>query len=114
MKHNKWNITCEAIGPELRLYDVDRDGNVWPCKKMVTFWEQYNGEGLLDSNKDFINDDVLQGQIAKDSNWNNLDHKSMQEILDNPLFKNYYNIEGWNSKRPPAVCLKNCGGCNND
>ena len=46
--------------------------------------------------------------MNNDPDWNNLEHHSLDEIIEHEIFQTYIYNEGWNSNSPPKVCVNNC------
>ena len=111
----KCNIKCKAIDHhrDIRRWEVTSDGRVWPCCYFSNAWDKrevYNKEGRIKEYDSiaFAEDEKLMNLMNNDPNWNNLEHHSLNEIIEHEIFQTYIYNEGWKSDQPPQVCVNNC------
>ena len=111
----KCNIKCKAIDHhrDIRRWEVTPDNKVWPCCFFSNAWakrEVYNDKGRIKEYDSiaFVEDEKLMNLMNNDPNWNNLEHHSLDEIIEHEIFQTYIYKEGWNSNSPPKVCVNNC------
>lgn len=111
----KCNIKCKAIDHhrDIRRWEVTPDNKVWPCCFFSNAWakrEVYNNKGRIKEYDSiaFVEDEKLMNLMNNDPNWNNLEHHSLDEIIEHEIFQTYIYKEGWNSNSPPKVCVNNC------
>lgn len=117
---NKCNITCEWM--KKSRYVVNPDGQVLPCcyfanrisllqkfpdpkRKGKGEFEVYNAETMA---YDFrAKDEVVMNSYLDQLEDNNLDNRSLPEIMDGKWFNELY--DSWDdSDRVPLVCMKYC------
>ena len=78
-------LKCEELG----LLKIDENLRVWPC----AFVSNYTDEFL----------DVL------DENWNSLQNKSLNEVLNHDAFTKHFNYEHWNDEtKCSLICKREC------
>ena len=113
----KCNIECQAtdLNRDIRRWEVTSDGRVWPCCYFSNAWDMRDvykvdePEKLMEiDSRDLKEDTRIMELMNNDPNWNNLEHHSLDEIIEHEIFQTYIYKEGWNSNSPPKVCVNNC------
>tara|TARA_B110001454_G_scaffold199420_1_gene204197 strand:+ start:2487 stop:2927 length:441 start_codon:yes stop_codon:yes gene_type:complete len=120
------NIRCDVINynPELketvRDWEVTPEGRVWPCcffgnaydKRHSTHQDETqnpNDSSSLNTESATLFDDPIMAQLLKDDpDWNNLEHHTLEEIINHNIYQSYIYYKGWESDNPPHVCARNC------
>ena len=92
-------IDCEAHSKSHRYFYVDEYMRVWPC----CYFSYAYKPGLPDPEVT----DPLYNEKLKDPDWNKLTKRSYNDIINDPLFKDYTFYPGWESN-PSPICVFNC------
>lgn len=109
----KCQIKCDLHNHEFRGYNITAEQRVWPCCFFANGWDKRFQEMFTDEPKPetrrFSRDKILMGYLKEDPDFNSLEHYSLDEILQHPLFTQYAFYTGWESDNPPIICEAECG-----
>ena len=127
---SKYNIdSSNCICPDTgdRMWEVASDGRVWPCcffsnaydKRHMKEWHEFEEPSEEEIKNDLLNtesralfdDPVMSKLLKEDPEFNNLEHHTLEDIINLEIYNKYTSVEGWESDNPPLVCIKNCNAC---
>ena len=91
---------------------IEADGSVWPCCFIAVL--EFYSNNLISS---YWQDKRKALDEKYGANWNNLYHRSLDDILKTEIFppyitKEFNNLEDANSENINPACIINCGKCN--
>lgn len=103
------NIRCMTLDNysrgKARDWEITADGKLWPCCKFVT---DLYPESQIRNGNPTTQDLTFMHRVIMDPDWNNVFKNSINDILNDPLYKDYIAPAGWESDNPPVPCLKYC------
>lgn len=106
---NKNNIICRFHSDNDRAFYITENLKVLPCCYYASldlagkFLEKNEGDFTLDNL-----DPIFAEQSKLDPNWNDIASKSLEEIMENKIYKHHLFHDGWNSDNPSKICVYHC------
>tara|TARA_R110000851_G_scaffold193340_1_gene344078 strand:- start:577 stop:912 length:336 start_codon:yes stop_codon:yes gene_type:complete len=102
---SKYNITCQAFFPNDNKFTVSEDGTVWPC----CYYAATHISASEPNQRNPISDDEDIVNLRKtDPDWNNLNKRPLEEIINHDYFVNRVSPVGWHGDNPPPLCIEYC------
>lgn len=109
------SATCDTQTLEHRELQIDQSGRVWPCCLIMNVW-RYRTGALGDDQPLYIqhafqNTPEWQSALEQDYYWNSLEHHSMAEIMNHPMYTDVWHHSRMNDAAVSscAICVANCG-----
>jgi hypothetical protein len=97
-----------AVNGKIRGWEVTSEGKLWPCCYFANAWDKRFSDNSHEPAR-LLNDEKYIAVVNEDPNWNNLDHYTLDEIVQHDFYNNYIWYPGWESDNPSPICEQECG-----
>lgn len=110
-------IKCMAIREsstgkreESREWEVTTEGRVFPCCFFVNSYTNYTDNKEMQGGEVLLwkHDDILRKKFEQDPDWNNINVRDFDDIIQDEIYWNYIYYPGWESNDPPLICDEEC------
>jgi len=100
---NRNGIWCMYHDNRKRSFYIDEFLKVLPC----CFYASAYINADNDENK--ILDSEFENESITNPGWNDLSKHTIEEMLENRIYKHHIFYNGWDSENPSEICLHTCG-----
>ena len=107
MNSNRNDIWCMYHDHEKRSFYVDEHLTVHPCC--------FYASAYINAKKDEVGtfDTKYEKECVENPGWNNLALHTIEEMLENKIYKHHIFYDGWDDDNPSELCLYQCGNKRN-
>jgi len=100
-------IKCGVHSEESREWEVTPEGRVWACCNFSNAWDKRHDTSNPETSV-LKTDTVVWSIMQQDPSWNSLEHHTLDEIVNHPIYQEYISPSGFQSANPSPICTKNC------